>query len=118
MLCTVLVLTLATCLAVNGKAQVGGSGNIQGTVTDATGAVIPNATVTLTSQTTQVSRTAKTDTAGDYVFPNLTPDTYSVTASLSGFQTFTSTGNVLEVGSSISINVKMTVGAQDQKVEV
>ncbi len=118
MLCTVLVLTFATCLAVNGNAQVGGSGNIQGTVTDATGAVIPNATVTLTSQTTQVSRTAKTDTAGDYVFPNLTPDTYSVTASLSGFQTFTSTGNVLEVGSSISINVKMTVGAQDQKVEV
>ena len=42
----------------------------------------------------------------------------SVGAVSSGFETYTSTGNVLEVGSSISINIKMTVGASDQHIEV
>jgi len=117
---TLLVFALATCLFAvgNGGAQVGGTGNIQGTVADATGAVIPQTAVTLTSATTQVTHVTRTDSAGNYVFPNVEPGTYSVSAASSGFQTYTSSGNVLEVGSSISINIKMTVGASDQKIEV
>ncbi len=118
-LSALLVLLLATCmLAASSSAQVGGTGNIQGTVADATGAVIPQTEITLTSATTQVTHVTRTDSAGNYVFPNIEPGTYSISAAVAGFQTYTSTGNVLEVGSSISVNVKMTVGASDQKIEV
>lgn len=100
------------------RAQVAGTGSIQGIVSDATGAVVPDATVTVTAVSKQVTRSATTDGAGAYTFPNLEPGTYTVSAASQGFQTYTSTGNVLEVGSSISINVKMTIGSSDQKIEV
>ncbi len=112
------LLCLLCVLPVLCAGQVAGTGNIQGVVTDASGAVIPGTAITLTSVATQVTRTATTDSAGTYVFPNLEPGTYSVSAAYAGFQTYTSTGNVLEVGSSISINVKMPVGSSDQRVEV
>jgi Carboxypeptidase regulatory-like domain len=112
---SLMVLLLATCTV---RAQIAGAGNIQGTVTDPTGAVIPNAIVTLTEESTQVKRTAKSDSGGVYIFPNINVGTYSVTVGSSGFETYTKTGNVLEVGSNISINVTMTVGRADQKVEV
>jgi hypothetical protein len=116
---TVLASLMAVLLfTVQGMAQVAGAGNIQGSVADATGAVIPGATVTAVEASTQVPHTAVTDDAGVYTFPNLVVGSYSISVSASGFQTFTSTGNVLEVGANISVNVKMTVGAQDQKVEV
>jgi hypothetical protein len=113
------VVVFSVCLTtVRGGAQVAGTGNIQGTVTDATGAVIPGATVTLTEASTQVVHTTQTDGSGVYVFPNADIGTYAVSVVVPGFEGYSSTGNVLEVGSSISINVKMTVGRQDIKVEV
>ena len=65
--CFVAVLLLAT----KANAQVAGAGNIQGTVSDASGAVIPNATVTVTDVSTQVKHITKSDKAGVYVFPGL-----------------------------------------------
>ena len=99
-------------------AQAAGAGNIQGTVTDPSGAVVPGATVTVVEASTRTSKTAVTDSAGAYTFPNLVVGSYSITVAATGFQTYTSAGNVLEVGSSISVNPKMTVGTSDQKVEV
>jgi hypothetical protein len=107
---------LVFCVAA--EAQTAGSGIIQGTVTDATGAVIPNAAVTIVEVSTQVTLRTKTSSSGDYAFPNINVGTYSVTIVAPGFQTYTSTGNVLEVGSSIAINAKVTVGSADVKVEV
>jgi hypothetical protein len=109
------VLFLAVCTA---QGQIAGTGNIQGTVTDATGALILNATVTLTDASTQVTHTAKSDSSGAYAFPNLAIGTYTISIAAPGFETYIKTGNVLEVGSSIAINVNMTVGRSDQKVEV
>src|ERR1039457_892348 len=100
------------------NAQTTGSGRIQGAITDATGAVIPNASVTLTETSTNVSLKTKTSSAGTYAFPNINVGTYNLTVSLPGFETYKSTGNVLEVGSSISIDAKMTVGNVDTKIEV
>jgi hypothetical protein len=100
------------------RAQIAGTANIQGTITDSTGAVIPGAAVTLTEESTQVQHATKTDNSGVYVFPNIPVGTYSVNVVTPGFETFTKTGNVLEVGSSISVDVKMTVGTESQKVEV
>ena len=101
-----------------GYCQVAGTANIQGTLTDATGAVIPNAIVTATNEATQVKHEAKTDGSGVYSFPNIEIGTYTVTAAAPGFETFVQSGNVLEVGSNIAVNVKMVVGAAEQRVEV
>jgi hypothetical protein len=61
----------AFLLAIRGHAQLAGTGNIQGTVTDSSGALVPNATVTLIEASTQVKRTTVSDQAGVYVFPNI-----------------------------------------------
>jgi len=111
-------LCLVLLFALTIHAQVAGTGSIQGDIVDSTGATIPKATVTLTEQSTQVSRTTVSDEKGAYVFPNINVGTYTVTVSSQGFQTYIKTNNVLEVGSSISIDVKMVVGAMSEKVEV
>jgi hypothetical protein len=115
----VVFLGLVTLLFIaQANAQTTGSGSIQGTVTDSSGATIPNASVTLTEAATHVTLKTKTSSGGSYAFPNINVGTYSVTVGSTGFETFTSTGNVLEVGSSISIDAKMTVGSTDTKIEV
>jgi Carboxypeptidase regulatory-like domain len=99
-------------------AQAAGTGSIQGTVTDATGAVISGASVTLTNDATRVQRKGVTDDSGLYTFPNVPVGTYSTEVGAKGFQTYSRTGIVLEVGSSIAVNVGMTVGTTDQRIEV
>lgn len=114
------IITLAILMVVSSsaRAQLAGTGTIQGLVTDPTGSVIPNATVTLTEEATQVVETIKTDNSGAYIFPNIKIGTYTVTVAATGFQTFTKTHNVLEVGSNIAVNVKMPVGRAEQTVTV
>jgi hypothetical protein len=104
--------------AVTLRAQVAGTGNIQGSVVDSTGAVIPNAAITLTETSTQTKHTAKSDSSGVFVFPNVEIGTYSVNVTAPGFKSYTDNGIVLEVGSSIAVNVTMTVGAATEQVEV
>src|SRR5579862_2663399 len=60
-------------------------GSIFGTVTDSSGAVVPNATVTVTDVTKGTSVTVQSDTNGDYRVQHLIPDTYTVTAEATGF---------------------------------
>jgi len=106
------------CNAPAAHAQAAGTASIQGAIADSTGAVIPGATVTLTETATHVQRAAVSDSNGLYTFPNVPVGTYSVEVRMTGFQTYTQTHIVLEVGSSISVNVKMQVGQTEQKVEV
>jgi len=101
-----------------GNAQVAGTGTIQGTIADSTGAVIPNATIVITEVSTQSKHVAKSDTSGEYSFPNIEIGVYTATVTSVGFETYVKTGNILEVGSNIAINVSLTVGRQDQTVEV
>jgi hypothetical protein len=105
-------------LGTQAHSQVAGAGSIQGAVTDPSGALIPNALVKLVESSTQVTLTTKTSSGGAYAFPNINVGTYSVTVTAPGFETYTSTGNVLEVGSSIAINATMTIGSTSDKVEV
>ena len=79
---------------------------------------MPGASVTLTEESTHVVRTAKTDSAGAYVFPNITVGTYTLTVSSPGFQTHSQVHNVLEVGSSIGIDAHLAVGKEQQTVTV
>jgi hypothetical protein len=72
----------------------------------------------VTEDATQVKHTAKTDQKGFYNFPNINIGTYTLTAAATGFEGYRQAKIVLDVGSSIGINVGMTVGRSDQQIEV
>ena len=99
-------------------AQIAGTGNIQGTVTDSTGAVVPQASVTLTSEATHVSHKTTSDNAGVYLFPGVPVGRYNLSVTATGFKTYQQVGIVLEVGSSIAVNASLQVGTAEMKVEV
>jgi hypothetical protein len=98
-------------------AQVGINASLSGTVSDATGALIPGVEVTATQTGTGVVSTALTNESGTYRFPSLQPGPYEVTASLAGFQTQTFR---LTLGTAQQIvqNFALQVGAVTQAVEV
>jgi hypothetical protein len=111
------------CLAMvlcsgSANAQIAGSGSIQGSIVDGTGAVIQKASVTATNVATQVKHTAITAENGLYSFPNLDIGTYTIDVAVQGFEHYRQSNIVLEVGSSIAVNVGMTVGRTDQNIEV
>jgi hypothetical protein len=117
--CMYVLLCVSLALfSAKGFAQIAGTGSIQGTVSDSTGAVLPNATVTAVNTATQVTHTATSGSTGLYSFPNLDIGTYTIAVKAQGFEQYSQTNIVLEVGSSIAVNVAMTVGAEDQKIEV
>ena len=81
---------------------------LRGVVSDATGAVIPNATVTITNTGTNISSAAHTDERGAYYFTGLLPSTYSVKAQASGFRMVERTDVVLAVDQEATLNFTMT----------
>lgn len=95
-----------------------GYGSISGTVTDPTGAVIASATVTATQPLTGAIRTVETGKDGEYVFPALLPNAYTVTVTAPGFETHTRTGLVLQADQALTLNVSLKVGSQTQVVSV
>ncbi len=111
-------LAAALALPPASSGQIAGTGNIQGTVTDSTGAVVPKASVVLTDESTHVERRSTSDNAGFYVFPGMPISTYDISVSAPGFSTYEQKRIVLEVGSSIAINAALNVGSAEMKVEV
>ena len=91
---------------------------MSGTVRDASGAVLPGVTVTVTQVDTSVTRTTVTDEAGAYVLPNLPTGPYKFEAMLQGFRTYSQTGIVLQVGATPAINVTLAVGNVEETVSV
>lgn len=99
-------------------AQIAGTANLQGTVTDSTGAVIPGAAVVATNIETQVAHKTLSDKSGVYTFPNLSVGGYKLEVSASGFKSYVIPGIVLEVGNSISVNPALAVGSASSELEV
>jgi hypothetical protein len=91
---------------------------LTGTVTDPSGAVIPNATVVLVDTATGQERQSTSNNAGIYVFANLAHGNYNVTATAQGFQKYSKTGVVLNVAQTRQENVTLAVGSQAQTVTV
>jgi hypothetical protein len=115
----VLVLTFAIAIVpVAAAAQSATSGAVSGVVSDPTGAVVPNATVTLTNQGTNISQTATTDSAGRYSFPSVDPGTYSVRFSGKGFHTTVVNSLQVVVAKSNTVDVKLELGQVSETVEV
>jgi len=94
------------------------TGSVTGQVLDPTGAVVPNATVTVTSEATGVSRTTTTSSAGIYNFAALPPAVYNVTVTASGFQTYTRKDVTLTVAAVLPVNFKLTVASTNLAVNV
>jgi len=93
-------------------------GSITGLITDASGAVIPGAKVTLINLGTTEKRIQTTGNDGIYQFVNLLPGNYSVTVDKEGFKSFTRTRVLVEVQQEVRIDVKMELGQVSQTVEV
>jgi len=95
-----------------------GTASVVGTVTDASGAVIPGATATLTNVGTGIVQTAITNGTGDYNFPLLQVGTYSVKIEAKGFKTYTFPNIPLSSGDRFRADAKLEVGEAAQTVEV
>jgi hypothetical protein len=110
---------LCVLLLSNGtlKAQQA-SGSVVGTITDNGGAVVPNATVTLTNIDTGDTRTANSNGSGDYQFIDLVPGNYKVDVALTGFKHFTRLNVVVQVQGSTRVDAALQVGDVSQTVEV
>ncbi|HYA25890.1 MAG TPA: TonB-dependent receptor [Terriglobales bacterium] len=91
---------------------------IRGVVTDPTGAVLPNATVTITDVGTNVSQTARTDHSGTYILRALRPSTYTVKVQAAGFGAVEQKGVVLAVDQETSLNFTLRPAATTTTVEV
>jgi hypothetical protein len=98
--------------------QSSSTGTVTGTVTDSSGAAAPGAAVTLTDAATSGARSATTNDKGLYVFPYITPGTYSVKVSKQGFKTTVVTNQVVEVGNQLTVNAVLEIGSVSQTVEV
>src|SRR2546426_267703 len=86
-------------------------GTIVGTVTDPSGAAVPDASVTVTNPQTAISRQVKTDDMGNYRVESLVPGTYKLKVEHSGFETAEVQATDLPVARTVTVNVVMRIGA-------
>jgi hypothetical protein len=98
--------------------QTGGQGGIQGTVTDSTGAVVPDVVVVATNQATGVATTRKSSSAGLFEIIPVIPGTYTVTAKVNGFQTYKQENLTVDALKVTGLNIALTIGTSDQTVTV
>src|SRR5919199_3206816 len=95
------------------------SGNVRGIVTDPNGAVVPNAKVTITQKSTNVSTTAQTTGSGEFEFKNLLPaDDYTITVEAQGFKTLTLNDVRVQLNQTTDVPALLTVGGIGETVEV
>ena len=91
---------------------------ITGTVVDATGAVVPNAAISLTNPATDQVRQDTSNSAGAYRFANVGVGTYALSASVAGFRKYTKTDIVVHPAQTLEEDIALTVGSQQQTVTV
>ena len=109
---------LLALLSISLQAQVSNAtGNIQGTITDPTGAVVPEAKVTILNKATGRTIDSTTTSSGVYTSGSLVPGVYTVRVAVSGFQIVELTAAV-QVGVTTGGNIKLQVRTSDQTIEV
>jgi hypothetical protein len=106
-------------LASNSVAQARLTGaDLEGTVRDESGAVLPGATVTAANVATNLMRTVTTDSHGHFVVPALPPGQYRVTAELSGFAKAAREGIELRLGQSIDVDFSLKIAGAQEEITV
>ncbi|HEX8852438.1 MAG TPA: carboxypeptidase-like regulatory domain-containing protein, partial [Pyrinomonadaceae bacterium] len=113
--CLGLVLLVAPT---GGALAQGTASRVTGVVMDASGAVVPDATVTLTNEGTKVSFTTQTTSTGTYVFDSVQVGVYTVAVEKQGFKRFVSTTNQVNVNQPATVDVTLEVGGVADAVTV
>ncbi len=114
--CYVAVLALSVCISSHLSAQ--GLGSINGTVTDASGAVVPGAEVTATQVGTGILSTTTSGNQGNFVFPILAPSVYNITAKRAGFEVYNEKGVALRADNAVTVNIVLKPGTTTETVTV
>src|SRR5882724_8105021 len=94
------------------------TGSILGTIHDSTGAVVPNATVTITDTAKGTISTKQTDASGDYNVPFLIPGTYTVSVEMPGFKRSVSSNVVLDIDQKARVDFDLEAGGATETVQV
>ncbi|MDP9158628.1 MAG: TonB-dependent receptor, partial [Acidobacteriota bacterium] len=102
----------------NAPARAQASSRVTGTVQDTSGAIVPDAVVTLINEATNISVETKTTSSGTYVFDGIVPGTYTVAIAVTGFSNFTATGNRLTIAQPMVVNATLKIGETSEKVVV
>jgi Carboxypeptidase regulatory-like domain/TonB dependent receptor len=105
-------------MPIGASAQLSGTGAISGTVTDSSGAVVANATVTATAVDTNEKTTRTSTGAGDFNITPLLPGKYSLTVSAQGFETYVQENITINALETQAINVKLSLGTAQQTITV
>ena len=115
-----LCLGLMLLLVVTGRmfGQAGATGTILGTVTDGSGAIVPNAQVIVTNTATNVKFSTVTSSAGDYFAPNLNPGPYRVIAEAKGFQRTMTNTFTLTVNQKARVDLTLRIGSVTETIDV
>ena len=93
-------------------------GSVYGTVTDNTGAIVPNATITVTDEAKGITVTTQSNDSGDYRVEHLIPDLYDIKITAQGFATFDAQHIQIYADTSPKVDAQLTVGGSSQTVEV
>jgi hypothetical protein len=107
----------AVCLAAPGLAQTT-FGSILGTITDPSGAVMPNVTITVTNQGENISREITSDTQGNYQAENLKAGLYTVMVRVAGFREITLKDIVVTARQMVRVDLKLAMGTTAEQVSV
>lgn len=113
-----LVPLLLFCLSSPLLAQVDISAQLQGTVTDPSGAAVPGAQLVATNQETSVQYKTSSDDRGNYLFRSLPAGTYTISCEITGFKRYESTNNVILPQKAVTLLVTLQVGVLTQTVSV
>jgi hypothetical protein len=113
-----LLIAALAAMAAPTFAQPAQTGTLSGGIEDATGAMLPGVTVTITSQERGFSRSTVSDENGRYVFPAVPIGQYTIVATLQGFETIQVTDNVVETDKTTAVTFSMKVGALTDTVQV
>src|SRR5208282_2395037 len=108
---------MANTTATVAHAQSNISGDIVGTVTDSSGAILPGAQVSVTNDANGQVKTVTTDKVGDYRVPLLSPGKYNVAVTAAGFET-TTVSTIVLAGTVTPLSIRLTVGKASTTVEV
>ncbi len=118
MLCRCVLLLICLLLLCALAAAQGNTADILGTITDPSGAVVPNAKIVITDNATHETHTVTSNSSGEYVAPSLPSGEYSIRVEASGFQTASAKNVRLEAGSRLRQNFSMAIGNGTETVQV
>ncbi len=113
-----LILLLLISFTTIAISQASYTAQVRGTVTDASGAVVPKANVSITDQGTNIAKTMVTDEGGTYIFTALRPSTYTIKVEATGFQTVVQNDVVLAVGQQTTSNFTVKPATSTTEVQV